>query len=91
MRKLTLMAVAAASAVVLAACSSGGGSDTTSPAASGASAAPVTLTLWHNYGTEQNAVATQNLVKAYQAEHPNVTINLVSQPGDNYFSLLQAA
>ena len=90
-RKLSLMAVAAASAVVLAACSSGGGSGTTSPSASGGSAAPVTLTLWHNYGTEQNATATANLVKAYQAEHPNVTINVVSQPGDNYFSLLQAA
>jgi raffinose/stachyose/melibiose transport system substrate-binding protein len=51
----------------------------------------VTLTLWHNYGTEQNAIATQNLVDAYKKVHPNVTIKLVSQPADNYFSLLQAS
>jgi ABC-type glycerol-3-phosphate transport system substrate-binding protein len=51
----------------------------------------VTLTLWHNYGTEQNAVATKNLVTAYEAQHPNVTIKIVSQPADNYFALLKAA
>jgi raffinose/stachyose/melibiose transport system substrate-binding protein len=51
----------------------------------------VTLTLWHNYGTEQNATATQNLVTAYEKVHPNVTIKIVSQPADNYFSLLQAS
>jgi raffinose/stachyose/melibiose transport system substrate-binding protein len=54
-------------------------------------AAPVTLTLWHNYGTEANAAVTESLVKAYQVHHPNVTINLVSQPADNYFALLKAA
>lgn len=54
-------------------------------------AAPVTLTLWHNYGTEANATVTEALAKAYMAENPNVTINLVSQPADNYFALLKAA
>jgi raffinose/stachyose/melibiose transport system substrate-binding protein len=53
--------------------------------------APAELTLWHNYGTEANAVATQNLVKAFEAKHPGVTIKIVSQPADNYFDLLQAA
>jgi raffinose/stachyose/melibiose transport system substrate-binding protein len=79
-----------AAAAVLAACSSSG----SSPAAAGSSgsgSSPVTLTLWHNYGTEQNAVATQKLADAYHALHPNVTFKVVSQPGDNYFSLLQAA
>ena len=51
----------------------------------------VTLTLWHNYGTEGNAVATNNLVKAFEKLHPNITINVVSQPGANYFQLLSAA
>ena len=75
---------------------------TTAPAASAASTAPeaspsaaaaepVTLTLWHNYGTEANATVTQSLVDAYHAKNPNVTINLVSQPADNYFALLKAA
>jgi ABC-type glycerol-3-phosphate transport system substrate-binding protein len=86
-RTLIPIAVIAAS-VALAAC---GGSSSSSTPASGGSAAPVTLTLWHNYGTEQNAVATQNLIKAYEKLHPNVTIKVVSQPADNYFALLKAA
>ena len=52
-----------------------------SAAASSGNAAPVTISLWHNYGTEANATATENLVKAYQTLHPNVTIDVVSQPG----------
>ena len=51
----------------------------------------VTLTLWHNYGTQANAVATNNLVKAFMKQNPNITIKVVSQPGANYFALLQAA
>lgn len=50
-----------------------------------------TLTLWQNYGTEQNAVATTNLVKAFEKLNPNITINVVAQPGTNYFQLLQSA
>ncbi|HEX9044950.1 MAG TPA: sugar ABC transporter substrate-binding protein [Candidatus Limnocylindrales bacterium] len=60
-------------------------------AAAATAAAPVTLTLWHNYGTEANADVTNALVKAYMAANPNVTINVVSQPADNYFALLKAA
>jgi raffinose/stachyose/melibiose transport system substrate-binding protein len=60
-------------------------------AAPSAAAAPVTLTLWHNYGTEANADVTNALVKAYMAANPNVTINVVSQPADNYQALLNAA
>ncbi len=52
---------------------------------------PVTLTLWQNYGTEQNATALKNLANAYKKLHPNVTVKVVSQPADNYFALLQAA
>jgi raffinose/stachyose/melibiose transport system substrate-binding protein len=51
----------------------------------------VTLTLWHNYGTQGNAVATNNLVKAFEKANPGITINVVSQPGSNYFQLLSAA
>ena len=54
-------------------------------------AAPVTLTLWHNYGTEGNAPVTDALVKAYTAANPNVTIKVVPQPADNYFALLKTA
>ncbi len=51
----------------------------------------VTLTLWQNYGTEQNAVATKNLIAAFEKLHPNITINDVAQPGTNYFQLLQSS
>lgn len=56
-----------------------------------AKSAPVTLTLWHNYGTEDNATATVNLVKAFEKLHPDIKIQVVSQPASNYFSLFQAA
>jgi ABC-type glycerol-3-phosphate transport system substrate-binding protein len=87
-----LIAAVAVIALVAAACSSnsnGGASPSTG--ASGASAAPVTITIWHNYGTEQNATALNNLATAFHALHPNITVKVVSQPGTNYFSLLQAA
>jgi len=51
----------------------------------------VTLTLWHNYGTEGNAIATANLVKAFEKQNPSITIKVVSQPAANYFQLLSAA
>jgi raffinose/stachyose/melibiose transport system substrate-binding protein len=60
-------------------------------AASGSSHGTVTLTLWHNYGTGGNAVATQKLVAAFEKQNPGIKIKVVSQPGGNYFQLLQAA
>ena len=60
-------------------------------AASGSGGSVVHLTLWENYGTEANATATVNLVKAFEKLHPNIQISVVSQPASNYFSLLQAA
>jgi ABC-type glycerol-3-phosphate transport system substrate-binding protein len=60
-------------------------------AAGGSSGGSTTLTLWHNYGTGGNAVATKNLVAAFEKQNPSIKINVVSQPGSNYFQLLQAA
>ncbi len=89
-RRRTLLAAGLLIAgVVLQGCStSPGGSAQPSP---GGSLEAANLTLWHNYGTEANAVATQNLVKAFQEKNPGVKIEVVSQPADNYFDLLQAA
>jgi ABC-type glycerol-3-phosphate transport system substrate-binding protein len=99
-RKLGTL-VGALALVVVQACSSAAttapspaASTGSSPAASGgaaASLAPATLTLWHNYGTEANATATEALVKAFEAKYPQVKISIVSQPADNYFDLLQTA
>ena len=85
MRRWILVAGVAVAAMLATACSSSGG--TSSSSTSG----PVTLTIWHNYGTEQNATALKNLATAFHQLHPNVTVNVVSQPADNYFALLQAA
>ena len=49
---LAAVVAAAAAGAAIAATSRGSGS--------------VGLTLWHNYGTESNAVATSNLVKAFE-------------------------
>ena len=84
MRHWKVLAATAAAALLATACSSGGGS-------SGSTSGPVTLTIWENYGTEQNATALKNLAKAFEAQHKNITVNVVSQPADNYFALLQAA
>lgn len=98
LRRLTLpiMGLMVAS-LALAACSSSGA--TTAPASqapaasegAAASLAPAKLTIWHNYGTEANAKATEALVAAFEAKNPGVTVEVVSQPADNYFDLLQAA
>jgi ABC-type glycerol-3-phosphate transport system substrate-binding protein len=85
MRRLRLAAGLAAVALAAAACGSSGGGG--SSKASG----PITLTIWHNYGTEQNATALQNLAKAFHKLHKNITVNVVSQPASNYFAQLQAA
>lgn len=90
MRKKLLMTVTALAALSLAACSSSSSSSTAS-SSSASSEKPVVVTIWHNLGTTQNAAAAQALANAYTKLHPNVTFKLVSQPGDNYFSLLQAA
>jgi ABC-type glycerol-3-phosphate transport system substrate-binding protein len=60
-------------------------------AAAGSSRGQVTLTLWHNYGTEGNAIATKNLVAAFEKQNPSIKINVVSQPAANYFALLQTS
>ena len=74
-----LGAVAVGTALLATACGSGGSGST------------VTLTLWQNYGTESNATATTNLINAFEKLHPDIHINDVAQPADNYFALLQAA
>jgi raffinose/stachyose/melibiose transport system substrate-binding protein len=95
LRRLTvpIMGLVIAS-IALAACSSSGA--TNAPAGSaapsaGGSLAPAKITLWHNYGTEANAKATEALVKAFEAKNPGVTVDIVSQPAENYFDLLQTA
>ncbi|MGB7103009.1 MAG: extracellular solute-binding protein, partial [Acidimicrobiales bacterium] len=60
-------------------------------AAPASASSKTTLTLWQNYGTESNATVTKNLIAAFEKLHPNIVINDVSQPGTNYFQLLQSS
>lgn len=83
-----VIAIAASASLVLAACSSPT-AKTSSSASSDSS--PVTVTLWHEFGTTQEATAISKLADAYHGLHPNVTIKLVSQPAENYYALLQAS
>ncbi|HUC19324.1 MAG TPA: ABC transporter substrate-binding protein [Acetobacteraceae bacterium] len=50
-----------------------------------------TITIWHNYGTEVNTTALLAVVSAFEKADPAITVNVVSQPADNYFALLTAA
>jgi ABC-type glycerol-3-phosphate transport system substrate-binding protein len=54
-------------------------------------AAAGTITIWHNYGTEVNTTALTAVVAAFEKADPDVKVNIVSQPADNYFALLTAA
>ncbi|HET6191301.1 MAG TPA: extracellular solute-binding protein [Trebonia sp.] len=69
------VAVAAAAATVLAACSSGGSSSTSSNSSS--SSAKVTLSWWNNANTQPLLGVFTNIIKQFQAAHPNVTIHNV--------------
>lgn len=83
MRKLRI-AVAAAAIALLAAVSTG-------LAATSAEGNSVTLSLWHNYGNDNDAIALHHLIAAFEKLHPNIQIKPISQPGSNYFALLQAS
>ena len=98
-RKLSLVAASVMLVAIIAqAC--GGASNTAAPATAAPPSAagdtmapvePVELTLWHNYGTEANATATDALIKGFEAKNPGITVKSISQPADQYFDLLQAA
>ena len=60
-------------------------------AAPGLGAEAGTITIWHNYGTEVNTTALLAVVAAFEKADPDVKVNVVSQPADNYFALLTAS
>jgi multiple sugar transport system substrate-binding protein len=81
------IAVPLAFALAFSACTSGESSS--SSTTSGASAAPVELTLWLGYtppppvDESQEYLSIEDIAKAYEAEHPNVTVNLQYVNSDN--------
>ncbi len=90
MRRTKILAALAVIAVIAGACSNK--SANSSPTSAG-SQAPVTLTIWHNYGSSNsNAAVLKGMADAFHALHPNISFNIIDQSGQsNYFSLLQAS
>lgn len=72
--KPVAIAMAVAAAVTVAACSSGGSSTPASTAAPAKNTAHVTLTWWNNGNTQPLLGVWQQVVSAYNASHPGVTI-----------------
>lgn len=76
---------AAMSTLVFAACGS-------SASPSSSPSHPVTLTLWQEFGTgSSETVAMNKVIHAFEKLHPNIKVDQIAQPVNNYFSLLQAA
>jgi raffinose/stachyose/melibiose transport system substrate-binding protein len=70
-------------AATLAACSS---------SSSGSSGQPVTLTIWQNGNLQDTGFGFINdVIKNFEKAHPNVNVQVVAKPQDNYFALLQTA
>jgi ABC-type glycerol-3-phosphate transport system substrate-binding protein len=82
-RRWRVAAAGVVAALLAAGCSSGGGGG------GGTSSGPVTITIAENYGTEQNATALRNLATAFHKLHPDITVKIQPQNGDNYFAILQ--
>lgn len=83
-RALAAVALAVATATAAAACSSGSstsssGSGASSSASGGnsGSAGQVTLTWWNNANTQPLLGVFQNIIKTFEASHPNITIQNV--------------
>lgn len=67
----------------LAACGSGN---------SGSAGGKVTLTVWQNGNLQDTGFGFMTgVIKNFEKAHPNVTVQVVAKPQDNYFALLQTA
>jgi len=73
--------------MLLGACTSGGSTSQPQGSSSGVEG-PVTLNLWIFEGED---VFVPNLVKAFEAEHPNITINVTDIPEDSYVTKITTA
>ena len=84
-----LIALSASVALLAAGC---GGSTTSSTTASGSgSAAPVTMSFWHNSTTGDGKQYWEDTVAAFEKEHPNVTINVQAIQNEDMDGKLQTA
>ena len=72
-----------------------GGTSTTTTSTTGTdtttSAAPVTMTLWHNATGDKGPAYWEAAVAAFQAQYPNVTINITIVQNEDFDGKLQTA
>ena len=76
-RAIAAVVAAAATSLVLAACSSGGSSSTSANGGSSSASSKATLTWWNNANTQPLLGVFQNIIKSFEATHPNITITNV--------------
>ncbi|MDD2993976.1 MAG: extracellular solute-binding protein, partial [Pygmaiobacter sp.] len=92
-KHLSLIAAALAAALMFSACggaSSAAASTGSSTPAASTAGEPVTITFEQFSGSGDNEAYLQQMIDAYTAEHPNVTIQLQSYGYDDYFTQLTA-
>ena len=84
-RLIAATAVAASLALVATGCAATGGDE-------GSSDEPVTITFWGSYGNGGNSaqqdVLNDTLIPAFEAEHPNITVQYVDVPYDDLLQKL---
>ncbi len=73
--------------------SSGGGSASgaSDSGSTGGSAAPVTLTWWHNANTDPGKTALQQVADAYHGQHPNVTFKINPLQNEQFLTKIPLA
>src|SRR5215469_10249189 len=76
-RRAIAAVVAAATSLVLAACGSGGPSSTSANGGSTSASGKATLTWWNNANTQPLLGVFNNIIKSFEATHPNITITNV--------------
>lgn len=92
-KSLSLLAAGLSSLLLLSACSSAGSTPAQTPASAGstpAAAEKVTITFEQFSGSGDNLQYLQQMIDAYTAQNPNVTIKLQSYGFDDYFTQLTA-
>jgi multiple sugar transport system substrate-binding protein/raffinose/stachyose/melibiose transport system substrate-binding protein len=87
---MALIALSAGVALIAAGCSGGTPTTTTTPTAP-ESAAPVTMTFWHNSTTGPGKQYWEDTVAAFQKQYPNVTITIQAIQNEEMDGKLQTA
>jgi raffinose/stachyose/melibiose transport system substrate-binding protein len=89
LRRNVIGVAALAISLLVTACGSGG--SVAGGSSQSGTGGKVNLVLWQNLGNGNQAQMVPVLIKAFEKQHPNITVTNVQQPRANYFSLLQAA